>query len=138
MSESFQVPDVTRIPLSPSEQWGEEWVEVKNGLTAGEDRQMTALAYIPVELPSGKVVERRDLSQWEFLRDMLWLLAWHIHDPEGKTVPLSMAALKALTPERFTEMDDLIYAHIVKAEALRAAKKKTPPPKPKEDPISSS
>lgn len=138
MSESFQVPGVTRLPLSPSEQWGEEWVEVKNGLTAGEDRQMTALAYVPVELPSGKVVERRDLSQWEFLRDMLWLRAWHIHDPQGVPVALSMEALKALTPERFTEMDDLIYTHIVKMEALRAAKKKTPPPKLSDEPISSS
>ena len=115
----FVVPEVKRIPLSE-----DEWIEVKSELNAGEQRRQIALAYTPVALPDGRVVDRRDLSQYELMRVHLWLTAWHIHDAAGNVPPLSLDAIRALDVETFEEINDKIYEHIVSVEMLTAEKKR--------------
>lgn len=109
-----------------------DWIEVKTGLTAGEQRVQDQLALVPVVV-DGLVHERIDWSKYEFLRTDLWITSWSLtrQTADGKEVPVlkSVATLQAMESEDFDEINEAVYAHIKEwiaaKKVLRAAQKET-------------
>jgi hypothetical protein len=98
-----------------------DWVEVKTGLTAGDQRKQDSLALSPVMI-NGDVVDHRDWSLYEFLRTDLWVVAWSLIR-NGQPVPKTVAALQALEPEEFDEINNAVYAHIKEWADAKKAKR---------------
>lgn len=119
---NFAVPEVVRLNLKIEG----EWIEIKKVLNAGEERKQAFLAKTHVVV-DGKLYDTVDWSEYEFLRDDLWITAWHIHDAQGNVPPKSVAALKALTVEKFNEIDNAVLAYIINQATEKKKERMTPP-----------
>jgi hypothetical protein len=120
--DRFVVSGVKRIEISDG-----DWIDVKTGLTAGEQRQQDSFAIVPHRLDDGTVVDRVDWSMYEFLRTDLWIKDWSLTKTiEGKVTPIpkSISALQALDPDDFNEINKAVYAHILEWLAGKAARAK--------------
>ena len=114
--ERFTQPGTKRLEISDG-----DWLLVKTGLNAGDQRKQDTLAVVPV-LIDGRTVDRIDWSMYEFLRTDLWLVDWSLTKTEnGKTVAItkSVDALRALDPDDFDEINNAVYRHIVEWVASR-------------------
>ncbi len=91
---------------------GKGWFAIQRNLNIFDQRRMETAAHKPV-LVEGSVYTIVDWSVYEIMRAEVWLTEWLMVDDNGKPVPLSLDAIKALDPETFNEISDTILARIL-------------------------
>lgn len=125
--------EVDRIPLTDG-----DWIEVKRDLNNGDLKRLEEAGLAPpVRLSDGSVTRPIDWSRYEIERAAIFLEDWSFRGPDDKPVPLKngngvmVAALKAIDPESFDEINAAILTHTVaraaEKKALREAKEKKQP-----------
>lgn len=118
-------------------------VEVKKELSVGDQKRLEAsgLRRVQRQQPNGQIgleIET-DWENFHIARAIVWLTDWSgpafVND-DGTKQPLSSSAIKALTPEAFELISDVISAHI-EAIAQEKKRKLTPPAPSVETPSTS-
>lgn len=127
MREWFVAPEEVKLPLFDD---GQCWIIVRKQLTAGEEKKMSTGALKRMS-PTGAGTDAFtmsydiDFEAAAFNKIVVYLLDWNVPDNNGKAkaidTPKSMAAaLRALHPEVFKEIERVIDAHV---EAQQQEKK---------------
>jgi len=117
MGDSWVVPPNTRrLPLSD-----DQWIVVKERLNTGEYR-----AYLRGSSTVDEDGRRRiDFMEHTLSRLVAYLVDWSADPPiRGASEADRRAALDLIDPDRFTELDEAVQAHIAARDAERAAAKK--------------
>jgi hypothetical protein len=114
----FVVPKTVQLQLS-----GGDWIEVKERLTVGEARAVTQSFVGTINGDGSRTLNEQNLGLGLVLA---YLVDWSFDDANGKRVPVSREAVKALDMESFREIDEAIDAHIERIDA-EDGKKKTAP-----------
>lgn len=115
----FVQPETVRLKLS-----GDDWIDVKKRLTAGEQRSIFVAQY-------GKVKDgwrEPNLEMVGKAQVLAFLLDWSLVGPDGKTVNIDAdgkksAALDALDVESYREIDAAITAHVEAMDVERGTEK---------------
>jgi|SRR5262245_19293666 len=114
---TFVSPELVRLTLADG-----EYLDVKRELNAGESRavwaDMVAGGVRPGELAN------YDPRKVGLTRILAYLQAWSAVDGDGRPVPVSEAALLALSTESFREIANAIDEHEERQERERAEKKR--------------
>jgi hypothetical protein len=110
----FVTPSIVRLPLSDG-----QWLDVKQELTAGEERAM--FAAMGELRPETRLAGSGVREQWI----VAYVLAWSLTDDEGRPVAFSAGALDALRGARLAEIWDAINAHDERVRDARDEEKKT-------------
>ena len=127
MRQWFVAPEEVKLPLFDD---GQCWVIVRKQLTAGEEKKMSTGALKRMS-PTGAgtdafaVAYDVDFEAAAFNKIIVYLLDWNVPDNSGKPklidTPKAMsAALRALHPDVFKEIERVIEAHV---EAQQQEKK---------------
>jgi hypothetical protein len=114
----FVQPGIVRLALSDS-----EWIDVKQELTAGEQRRVMA-GYVK-EMQAG-VRTTLDPELVGKTRLQEYIVGWSFVDFDGKPEPFSASALDHLDMDTYREIDDAIDAHEMQIAARREARKNGP------------
>lgn len=105
----FASAGTTRLELSEG-----DWVEVKDELSYGERQRLLAAGVRMNGLDTAEVTV--DWTAINVLDMELWLVDWSFTDEQGKPVPVSADAIRALTEEAAAEIDAALTAHKQRAE----------------------
>lgn len=111
----FATPATVRCELSDG-----DWIEIKEMLTVGDQKRIEASGlkrFNPQENNNLTV----DFAEFSFARTAAYLVDWSLRGADDKPVPVSRAAIEALAPETYQEIEEAITAHV----EARAASKKT-------------
>ena len=112
----FVKPDTVRLSISDG-----DWLEVKKRLTAGEYRERLAREYVQGD--DQKL--RADLRQSGIALIVAYVVDWLLTD-DGRVVPFSEDALRAVDIDTFREILRAVEAHDEADEAARSAEKNAP------------
>lgn len=112
----FVKPDTVRLSISDG-----DWLEVKKRLTAGEYRERLAREYVQGD--DQKL--RADLRQSGIALIVAYVVDWSLTD-DGRVVPFSEDALRAVDIDTFREILRAVEAHDEADEAARSAEKNAP------------
>lgn len=96
-----------------------EWIEIRKKLNNGEKRLQDELGIIHKQV-GDKVIRVIDWGLYEMLRAELWIIRWHLHDKDGNVPPLGIDSIKALDPDVFEEINNIIFKH---SQEIEEAKK---------------
>ena len=115
----FVAPETVRIELSDG-----AWIDIKKALTAGEEKSYRSAGFRRVSQQDGTGRNEVDVdwTAMAFARVEAYLLDWSAKKPDGKDMPVSRSAIRALSQESFDEIDEAIKARI---EATDDEKKAT-------------
>ncbi len=112
----FVDPTIERLPLAA----GDDWIDVKGELNAGEQRDVFA----------GMVKEQRageqpllDSRRVGLTRLAGYILGWSFTDREGKPIKVTESAINRLDSKTYRELNDLLDAHVARVEAAREERK---------------
>lgn len=111
----FVQPEVVRLPLSDG-----DWIDVKKELNAGEQRRV--FSRLVKEMHFGEKAEVNP-EQVGFSKVVEFLVGWSFTDADGKSVPVSEAAISNLDGDTYAEIVKAIDAHEEQLDAARAAEK---------------
>lgn len=102
------VTGTTRIDIPAIE----GWIEVRNELSVGEERKVFAGA-IKGQTPTedGKIRTEYDAEKVSFGLVRAYVVDWSARDEKDKPVEFSEGAVKALTPEAYTAIEDAVNKH---------------------------
>lgn len=114
-SNPFVQPRIVRVPLS-----GEEFIDIKAELNAGEQRLV--FAGLVRDMTLGESI-RLVPEQVGFTKLLAYLVGWSFVDAEGKPVPVSKDAVNSLNAETYAEIIAAIDAHEAEIEKARAMRK---------------
>lgn len=114
----FVTPETERLPLSDG-----EWIDIKKRLTAGESRQVSlgCIRGVKEDPETGKDMYDVDTVKRAFAKVEAYLLDWSFTDDQDKRVQVSPDAIRALSPEAFSEVEAAIDAHVQAQEAAKNA-----------------
>jgi len=116
----FTAPTTRRVELSEG-----DWIEIKDGLSYGEQKRLSSASVKTSMTTAGAAPEMTvDFEQYALLRISLWVVDWSFEDQNGNRVRVTMEAIAALTQETGDEIDEALTEHI---EAIEAEKNPTPP-----------
>lgn len=118
----FVAPLTATLPLKDGPGGEKNWIEVKQDLTAGEEKALRSSGFRRVSQRKDDETNEVDVD-WagmSFARVETYLVDWSAKDEKGKSVPVSKPAIRALHPDDFDEIDEAIKAHV---EARDAEKK---------------
>lgn len=104
----FVVPEVDRLNLSDG-----DWIEVKGQLNNGEQKKLESVGLKPPIRSNGEVITPIDWETHEIERVLIFLVDWSFRDANGKPVPVSKEALKALDIDSFKEVNDAITTDVL-------------------------
>lgn len=130
--------DVNRIELSDG-----DWIEVKKDLNTGDQKKLEAAGNgIPVRLADGTVHTPIDWAIYEIDRAVIFLTAWSFQDftkDPPQPVALTRAAIVAMDPPDFEEMNKAIFNWVMQRaaekNALRATRTSTLKSSPDAEPV---
>jgi hypothetical protein len=111
----FVQPARERLTLS-----GGQWIEVKQELTAGEQRHAQAGYYI--DLRAGERA-RIDYEQYGKTKIVAYVTAWSLTGFDGQPEPFNESALDMLDMDHYLEIERAIDAHEARISARREARK---------------
>jgi hypothetical protein len=115
----FVQPETVRLPLSEG-----DWVEIKKRLNVGEQRRAMAQVVKEIRTTAGDSRVTPDLEMMGKAELLQYIVDWSLKDANDKPVPFSQAALDALDPDSYKEIEDAVDAHKAVMEAARAEGKK--------------
>jgi len=121
---AFVVPNTVQLSLPGGEG---EWIEVKEGLTYGEEQRLASaiVTNMTISQETREAEEQQiglDTKRHAILRILLWVVDWNLEGPNGKRVELSASAIENLKPEIAQEINDVLDEHIRGAEGKGAGK----------------
>lgn len=99
-----------------------DWVEVKNELNAGEQRDVFAELVLGGYTPGEKTV--LDPKKVGITKLLAYIVRWSLVDSSGEVMEVSEATLRVQDSETLKELIELVDAHEECVEAERAARKK--------------
>jgi hypothetical protein len=110
----FQKPNIVRLSLSNG-----DWIEVRERLSAGQVRRMSAAAFTDVQQTDPRTAPRIgvDFARLALARTMAYLVDWSFRDDQGRPVKVTQEAIEALTPESLAEIEEALDKHIAAMEA---------------------
>ena len=122
----FVQPEIRRCDLAD----GEDWIEIKVELTAGEREALTGKLLSGLDVPADASEENvkkanRDLNlrmNWaeaKLGKVEMYLVDWSFVGADDKPVPLTRDAINALHPDDLDEVSDIIDKHNEEREALK-------------------
>lgn len=131
----FTVAEPHRIHLSE-----DEWIDVKKDLSNGDSKKLEAAGLDKPVSVDGKIIRPIDWERYEIERAAIFLIDWNLRDGNNKEIPIKRkdgsidpAALRALNPEDFDEINTAIMeytlARSAEKNALRGRPSPTPTPK---------
>lgn len=111
---------------------GDHWIEVKRELGFGEEAALQGAMMRrwgmddPADGKNGKVRAEQtgisvDLERFAVLRIKTWVVDWSARGPNGKTIEVSMAAIKNLRPLFSEAITVALDKHVEEVEAGKAA-----------------
>lgn len=123
----FVSPDTTKIDLPVTDDGTKDWIEVKNELSAIEEKKFRSAGFKRLSQRKGDNDEATndveiDWAELAFARVVTYLVDWSAKDAAGKRMPVSRDAIKQLASEDFDVIDTAIQQHI----EARAEEKKSP------------
>ena len=123
MRSVFVQPELVRLSLSG----GDEWIDVKKTLNAGETRRVFARLVKTMRTGGESFSTELDPEKVGVTKLVEYIVGWSFKDSEGKPVPVSEAALDNLMPDVYRELIELIDKHEdEQKKASEAAKEKNP------------
>lgn len=97
---------------------GAGWVEFKDELTAGEQRQIDNAAIKNLQAPTGDMADERavglDMRKHAIERLFVWLADWARCDAKGNKIAISRTTVAGLRAEVFDAIEQALDAHIRK------------------------
>jgi|KBSMisStandDraft_5_1062788.scaffolds.fasta_scaffold00317_5 hypothetical protein len=111
----FVQPGIVRLPLSEG-----EWIDVKQELTAGEQRHADAGRY--KELLAGDR-PTLDYERMGTTRILAYVIGWSLVGFEGTPEPFDESSLDNLDMDTFQEIAAAIDAHERRVSEMRVARK---------------
>lgn len=127
------VVQATKTKLSIDLGDGTEWLEVKDRLTVGEERDLADRAmgqYIPdLDNPANETAMKVEvnMSSYPIFRVLAWAVDWSLVDHKGNLLPVNLVNIRVLDPEAFNAISKALDAHVQK---LEDAKKPADPTTP--------
>lgn len=120
---AFVVPNTVRINLPG----GEEWIEVKERLTYGEEQKLAGaiMTSMMISQDADEQTDREvgiDTKRHALLRILTWVTDWNLEDERGKRVDVSMAAIENLHPDIAQEINDALDGHVKASEGKASGK----------------
>src|SRR5262245_25372664 len=115
----FVEPEVARLQLR-----GNQFIDVRRELNAGEQRRLFASMVKDGATEAGERA-KLDPERVGITRIMAYLLGWSFTDASGRPVPVCEAAVDNLTQDRYREISTAIDVHENEQESRRALEKKT-------------
>lgn len=109
MSE-FVEPNVVRIPLSGTDRW----IDVKQELNAGEFDVMNDSVLKDVIAGEKALLVPRKVPSYKIIA---YLVGWSFKDKDGKSIPVSPAAIDNLRRQVRDEIAAAVEAHADRSEA---------------------
>lgn len=133
----FVVQDFIRLPLSDG-----DWIEIKKQLNNGESKKLEAAGMkTPIRI-DGELITPIDWEVYEIERCLIFLLDWSLKGADDKPVKISAAALRAMFPADFEEINRAIFDYIARVakekNAQRAMEASKNSESPESDQISTS
>lgn len=113
----FVSTETTRIDLSDG-----QWIEVKQELSAGEEKRYRAAGLKRMSQRKGDNDEFQndveiDFAAMALARVVTYLVDWSAKGPNGKAMPCTKDAIAQLDTASFDEIDLAIQQHIEKVAA---------------------
>lgn len=99
----FVVPETVRLFLSDG-----DWIDVKKSLNVGEQKRLEATGVTRTIAAPPSV----NWAEYTIGRVCVWLEDWSFKDTDGKDVPLSVDAVRALDTATFTEIQVALTKHV--------------------------
>jgi hypothetical protein len=127
MDSWFVTGETRRLALP-----GGHWIEVKECLTWGEQRQLeTAAIRAQVALERGEPSLVIDLKRHAVMRLLLYLVDWSLTLPDGRPAPIDEETLEKLHPTKAQLLQEALDRHVAEMEAaVREALSSSPSPAP--------
>jgi hypothetical protein len=127
MDSWFVTGETRRLALP-----GGHWIEVKECLTWGEQRQLeTAAIRAQVALERGEPSLVIDLKRHAVMRLLLYLVDWSLTLPDGRPAPIDEETLEKLHPTKAQLLQEALDRHVAEMEAaVREALSPSPSPSP--------
>jgi hypothetical protein len=125
MDSWFVTGETRRLALP-----GGHWIEVKECLTWGEQRQLeTAAIRAQVALERGEPSLVIDLKRHAVMRLLLYLVDWSLTLPDGRPAPIDEETLEKLHPTKAQLLQEALDRHVAEMEAaVREALSSSPSP----------
>ncbi len=110
-----------------------DWIEVKEGLTYGEQQYLANASLTSVHFKPGQEAEQGseiglDMKRHAMLRIFVWVTDWSFNTENGKRTQVTMPNIEALDPDTAQEINDALDTH---SDNMRRAKNElaaaTPP-----------
>lgn len=102
----FVTPETVTLELSDG-----DWIEVKERLTYGEHKGLTASALSRTGVLGKDMGVDIDFQAYELSRLEMWLVDWSLCDAAGKRVPVSREAISALDVDTAEEIEEALKQH---------------------------
>jgi len=126
--EFFVTTDTTKLyPFGD----GDHWIEVKQRLTAGEERRIATTMFSGAR-QRGANEDREvsfdiDLDSAAFVKVAVYLVEWNVPGPNGRPLPLNTMrekfdALRAMDPDAYRMIEKAIDAHVATQEEEKKAR----------------
>jgi hypothetical protein len=111
----FVPGDVVRLPLS-----GDEWIDVKKELNAGEARRI--FAALVKEMHAGQPT-KLDPEKVGLTKVVEYVVGWSLLGTDGRPEAVSESAIDGLDLDTYREIVDAVDAHDAACDAARLARK---------------
>lgn len=94
-----------------------DWIEVKEGLSYGEQKRLGAASLNLRGIMGGSPDVSLDLEKAGIMRMALYIVDWSFVNDDGKPVKVTPSAIGALEPATAQEIEDALDAHLEKQAA---------------------
>lgn len=108
------------------------WIKLKKGLNVGEQKKIYASGFRSVN--EGIRELNVNLDHAIFMKVAVYLGDWSLENDEGNKLRMDLEGVKALHPEVFSVIEDVVDAHHERV----TQEKKVPPTKSTPEPTSTS
>lgn len=114
----FSKQGIHRISLTDG-----DWIEVKKDLNTGDTKLLESAGMKPPIMLDGKPFSAIDWGTYELERAMIFLIDWSFKDEDDKPTKPSTAALKALEPVSFEEINTAIINYVFERSKEKKAER---------------
>lgn len=111
----FVAGGVVRLTLP-----GNEWVDVKAELNAGESRRV--FSHLVMEMNAGEPT-KLDPDKVGVTKMVEYIVGWSLLNSQGEPEPVCEEAIDALDQDTYQEMSEAVEQHDQRCEAARIARK---------------
>lgn len=120
MARSAFVAPVTKQIFLPGD-WSEEWIEVKEKLSYGEEQRLASASLTSVQLAPGRTADDAtqiglDMEKHAIERIALYVTEWSLKDHTGRVLPVTKQNIKNLDPSVAEMITSILDDHVREVE----------------------